>query len=180
VVAELSVIEPYVEKASVEVLPRKSCKWETPGCPGKTIGSSGRLCESGQVTSQPPLVDEAEDTTVGVRVGVAAVDGFVGVLVGEAAVGTFVGVLVGAGVGMTGVGACVGTSVGVRVGVGRRRCSRPSALAVKNAAKITIGMNNALSNLFKKIIARPLLFARGTDRKLDIVRTRCFRIACCE
>jgi hypothetical protein len=121
VVAEFSVIESYVENASVEVLPRKSCRWEAPGCPGKTIGSSGRLCESGHVTSQPPLVDADDPDGVGVRVGAAAVDVLAGVLVGEATLGTLVGVLTGTGVdvGMTGMGVRVATSVGVRVGVPR-------------------------------------------------------------
>jgi hypothetical protein len=34
-----------VEKALTVVFPKKSWRWEAPGRPGKTIGSSARVCE---------------------------------------------------------------------------------------------------------------------------------------
>ncbi len=39
---EAPVMDWYVEKAVVVVLPRKSCRWLAPGWPGRTMGSSCR------------------------------------------------------------------------------------------------------------------------------------------
>ena len=40
--------ERAVENASVDSLPKNSCRWELPGWPGKTIGSSGARWLAGQ------------------------------------------------------------------------------------------------------------------------------------
>ena len=40
-------IVPNVEDAFTPVLPKKSWRWDAPGWPGNTIGSSGSVCEYG-------------------------------------------------------------------------------------------------------------------------------------
>ena len=44
VVSPASIVS-NVEDAFTPVLPKKSCRWDAPGWPGNTIGSSGNECE---------------------------------------------------------------------------------------------------------------------------------------
>src|SRR5215216_2030571 len=73
---ELPVVrsDSAVELAFAPVLPKKVCRWDSPVCPGKTIGSSKAMCEVVQtVRNAPSLLGaiSAVDATLSVAEPVA-------------------------------------------------------------------------------------------------------------
>src|SRR5919199_123601 len=59
-------IESGVEPAFVSVLPKNVCRWDFPGWPGLTIGSSNAMCEYSQDTRNAPMSSPAFGTSNGV------------------------------------------------------------------------------------------------------------------
>jgi len=48
-------MDRYVEDASVDRFPKKEWRWDAPGSPGNTIGSSGAACENAHDVWNTPL-----------------------------------------------------------------------------------------------------------------------------
>src|SRR3982750_3890925 len=57
-------MDAAVEFAFTPVLPKKACRCDRPGWPGKTIGSSNAMCDSSQTVRKAPVPSELPGNSV--------------------------------------------------------------------------------------------------------------------